>query len=107
MHAFLQNLNIYGIEIISVFVAIFEFCWHAKTNASSDQGGICFAMTTEVRFAVSRGPRRRPVLSRHCGRCQTGHAKPTQPTAYHDYHTYPHQHYHRNVNGLLQHQLQQ
>ncbi|OXA46486.1 glutamate receptor ionotropic, kainate 2 [Folsomia candida] len=87
--------------VIAIAVAICEFCWNARINASSDHVGLCSAMADEARFACRcRGPRRRPALTQHCGRCQTGHSKPAQPITYHDYHTYPHQHYHQNVNGL-------
>lgn len=91
---------------VAIIAAILEFCWNAKMNASSDQVALCSEMAEEAKFAFRcRGPRRRPALTRHCQRCQTGHEKPHQPAAYHDYHTYPHhhlhsQHHHHNINGL-------
>jgi hypothetical protein len=91
--------------VLSIFVAILEFCWSAKRNANSDRVDICSEMAEEARIAFQcRGPRRRPALVTSCGRCRTGAGKSPQPTAYHDYHTYPHQHphYHPNINGMPQ-----
>jgi len=46
-----------------------------------------------------RGPRRKPFLVRRCARCDAGSHKNLQPTGYHDYNTYPHQH-HINTNAM-------
>ncbi|CAL8107231.1 unnamed protein product [Orchesella dallaii] len=80
--------------LVAVVVSILEFCWNAKSNATSDEVALCSEMAEEAKFAFRcRGPRRRPALTRHCARCQDGHQKPHTPTAYHDYHTYPHHHH--------------
>ena len=82
---------------IAILVSILEFCWNAKMNATTERVSLCSEMAEEARFAFRcRGPRKRPALSRHCVRCHDGQHRPHQPLAYHDYHTYPHEHH---ING--------
>lgn len=55
---------------LAIIVAILEFCWNSKKNASTDRQSLCSEMAEELRFAVRcHGSRQRPALRRSCTRC--------------------------------------
>ncbi|XP_063543877.1 glutamate receptor ionotropic, kainate 2 [Cydia strobilella] len=67
---------------LSIVVAILEFCWHTKKNASQGRQSLCSEMGQELRTAMRGGSSSRTVLRPGCSRCSPATHVPPAPSRY-------------------------
>ncbi|XP_069363770.1 glutamate receptor ionotropic, kainate 2 isoform X3 [Maniola hyperantus] len=67
--------------VLAIVVAILEFCWNTKKNASQGRQSLCSEMGQELRTAM-RGGSSRTVLRPGCSRCSPGTHVPPAPGRY-------------------------
>ncbi|CAF2522856.1 unnamed protein product [Rotaria sp. Silwood2] len=82
-----------GGVILSLFVAILEFLWHARKNHSNRRHSVWWELLKEVRFSIQCGASNRKALStRRCSQCTND---------YHDteLNSIPYQHRRRSCNS--------
>ncbi|CAF1301921.1 unnamed protein product [Rotaria sp. Silwood1] len=63
-----------GGVILSLFVAILEFLWHARKNHANRRHSVWWELIKEVRFSIECGASNRKALStRRCSQCTNDH----------------------------------
>ncbi|XP_061725506.1 glutamate receptor ionotropic, kainate 2 isoform X2 [Cydia pomonella] len=67
---------------LAIVVAILEFCWHTKKNASHGRQSLCSEMGQELRTAMRGGSSSRTVLRPGCSRCSPATHVPPAPSRY-------------------------
>ncbi|CAH2217451.1 jg24006, partial [Pararge aegeria aegeria] len=67
--------------VLAIVVAILEFCWNTKKNATQGRQSLCSEMGQELRTAM-RGGSSRTVLRPGCSRCSPGTHVPPAPGRY-------------------------
>ncbi|XP_063632011.1 glutamate receptor ionotropic, kainate 2 [Cydia splendana] len=67
---------------LAIVVAILEFCWHTKKNASQGRQSLCSEMGQELRTAMRGGSSSRTVLRPGCSRCSPATHVPPAPSRY-------------------------
>lgn len=56
--------------VVSLFVAIIEFLWHARKNHANHQHSVWWELVKELRFSVQCGAsNRKALLARRCSQC--------------------------------------
>lgn len=81
---------------LAVIVALIEFTWSSKRNASEDRvskQSVCAEMADELRFAVRCHGSQKPRFKRHCSKCKSTRAH--NPTAHSETHV-------ESPNGVIQ-----
>ncbi|XP_026332011.1 glutamate receptor ionotropic, kainate 2-like [Hyposmocoma kahamanoa] len=63
--------------VLAIVVAILEFCWNTKKNASQGRQSLCSEMGTELRTAMRGGSATRTALRGGCSRCSSHTHVPT------------------------------
>ncbi|CAG4956412.1 unnamed protein product [Parnassius apollo] len=66
---------------LAIVVAILEFCWNTRKNASHGRQSLCSEMGQELRAAI-RGGSSRTVLRPGCSRCSPATHVPPAPSRY-------------------------
>ncbi|CAH2062145.1 unnamed protein product, partial [Iphiclides podalirius] len=66
---------------LAIVVAILEFCWNTRKNASHGRQSLCSEMGQELRTAM-RGGSSRTVLRHGCSRCSPATHVPPAPSRY-------------------------
>ncbi|KAL4714302.1 hypothetical protein ACJJTC_009654 [Scirpophaga incertulas] len=61
---------------LAIMVAILEFCWNTKKNASQGRQSLCSEMGQELRTAMRGGSSSRAALRAGCPRCSPAHVPP-------------------------------
>ncbi|XP_041988806.1 glutamate receptor ionotropic, kainate 2-like isoform X2 [Aricia agestis] len=67
--------------VLAIVVAILEFCWNTRKNASQGRQSLCSEMGQELRTAM-RGGSSRTVLRAGCSRCSPATHVPPGPSSY-------------------------
>ncbi|CAG4981440.1 unnamed protein product [Colias eurytheme] len=67
--------------VLAIVVAILEFCWNTRKNASQGRQSLCSEMGQELRTAM-RGGSSRTVLKPGCSRCSPATHVPPAPARY-------------------------
>ncbi|KAJ0170032.1 hypothetical protein K1T71_014638 [Dendrolimus kikuchii] len=67
---------------LAIVVAILEFCWNTKKNASQGRQSLCSEMGQELRTAMRGGSSSRTVLRPGCSRCSPATHVPPAPSRY-------------------------
>ncbi|XP_028034359.1 glutamate receptor ionotropic, kainate 2 isoform X2 [Bombyx mandarina] len=67
---------------LSIVVAILEFCWNTRKNASQGRQSLCSEMGQELRTAMRGRSSSRTVLRPGCSRCSPNTHVPPAPSRY-------------------------
>nr|XP_049703804.1 glutamate receptor ionotropic, kainate 2 isoform X4 [Helicoverpa armigera]XP_049703805.1 glutamate receptor ionotropic, kainate 2 isoform X4 [Helicoverpa armigera]XP_049703806.1 glutamate receptor ionotropic, kainate 2 isoform X4 [Helicoverpa armigera] len=67
---------------LAIVVAILEFCWNTKKNASQGRQSLCSEMGQELRTAMRGGSSSRTVLRPGCSRCSPATHVPPATSRY-------------------------
>nr|QZH55025.1 ionotropic glutamate receptor 3 [Achelura yunnanensis] len=67
---------------LAIVVAILEFCWNTKKNATQGRQSLCSEMGQELRTAMRGGTSTRTVLPPGCSRCSPATHVPPAPSRY-------------------------
>ncbi|KAL0853117.1 hypothetical protein ABMA27_012883 [Loxostege sticticalis] len=67
---------------LAIMVAILEFCWNTRKNASQGRQSLCSEMGQELRTAMRGGSSTRTVLRPGCSRCSPATHVPPAPNRY-------------------------
>ncbi|CAF1037266.1 unnamed protein product [Rotaria magnacalcarata] len=79
--------------VLSIFVAILEFLWHARKNHADRRHSVWWELLKEVRFSIQCGASNRKALSiRRCSQCKSDQ-NDSDPC------TLPHQRHRRSLNS--------
>ncbi|XP_049883577.1 glutamate receptor ionotropic, kainate 2 [Pectinophora gossypiella] len=68
--------------VLAIVVAILEFCWNTKKNASQGRQSLCSEMGQELRTAMRGGSSSRTVLRPGCSRCSPATHVPAASSRY-------------------------
>ncbi|CAF0775028.1 unnamed protein product [Rotaria sordida] len=65
---------LFGGVILSLFIAILEFLWHARKNHANRRHSVWWELIKEIRFSIQCGaPNRKALGTRRCSQCVHDH----------------------------------
>ncbi|CAF0913490.1 unnamed protein product [Rotaria sordida] len=65
---------LFGGVILSLFIAILEFLWHARKNHAHRRHSVWWELIKEIRFSIQCGaPNRKALSTRRCSQCVHDH----------------------------------
>ncbi|UJR26528.1 hypothetical protein I4U23_007851 [Adineta vaga] len=79
-----------GGVILSLFVAILEFLWHARKNHANRRHSIWWELIKELRFSIQCGAsNRKALVTRRCSQCVHDHEELEPVTTIQSHHLHP------------------